>query len=62
MDFRIIDAHAYALIQCACGEYMSLSSEYTETCPACSTRYKLATQVCEVVVVTPKEIVVEQEA
>ncbi len=49
MAFEILETHAHALIQCDCGDFISLSSERpAETCETCPHRYQLRVQVEQV--------------
>jgi hypothetical protein len=48
-NFVVIQTHASALIQCACGEYLSLSEDRTvEKCEGCPAKYSLSVKVVEV--------------
>ncbi len=48
MGFRIIDSHANALIECECGDVLSLSGERpTEKCDNCPHQYQIVIQVID---------------
>lgn len=45
MTFKVIEAHASAIIECECGEFLALSDDRAETCESCPYRYHLTAQV-----------------
>lgn len=47
MEVNVHGVHVLALIQCRCGEFVSLSHESSETCPKCLRRYKIEVSITE---------------